>query len=609
MPPSRAAPRARVAVIGSGLAGLACAHRLAPTCDVHVIEAAPALGLDSASIVVRQPTPPTASDTLAAPPARPAVRVDVPMRSLNYGYYPETCALYTQLGLTLRPTEFTYSFATSSPPSLPAGDAPSDDSAPPSSTASMTDDADAPRSVPARTPRRAPAPHTLYNGASGLRGVGLPSMHRWQAAEQRVQARSASRGLPRPVRLAATLLCLVLGVGHYALWWAGLAWSYLLLIPYVLYHHHTGHLRDPSHHLAQTSVATWLGTAPVERKLPSTRPPPPRWGYGRLLTRTFAEQMLLPLMSAVMTCPLSEAGEAPVADVLEYVAATFLRAHARVQGGVARVQSALIQRIPKAHLHVSARVVGLAPTEEGTVQLLLAPSDGGAPGSLSPAWAVFDHVVLATPADLGGELLERYLHSHLDKGGEEHSGLRRLFVQALTSVPYTPVTVVNHTDRHLLPPCPADWRDLNLVLPSFGGQTMATHVLAKDFPSANGPQVLLQTTAPQERTGLTPRPATILSTATMRRARSTLASRRIQGDALFRWAPRMQRRRAHLLSLAGIGRWDLTLGAAQGVPLVEHGSQARIWACGSWSPGIPLLEGCVRSARLVADAIIALEEA
>lgn len=47
-------------------------------------------------------------------------------------------------------------------------------------------------------------------------------------------------------------------------------------------------------------------------------------------------------------------------------------------------------------------------------------------------------------------------------------------------------------------------------------------------------------------------------------------------------------------------------GAEEGAaPLdVDEVRTPGIWACGSWSPGIPLLEGCVTSSKLVVEALL-----
>ncbi|KAK7688299.1 hypothetical protein QCA50_008670 [Cerrena zonata] len=131
----------KVAVVGSGLAGLTAAYRLSKVkrlddveFEVHLFEKASSLGMDSRSV------------SLDLPGCEEEYRVDVPMRSFQGGYYPQLIALYKHLGVKFRTTDFSYSFSTLSP----------------SSTG---------------TPLRGENMKTvmIYNGSSGTRGVGIPS--------------------------------------------------------------------------------------------------------------------------------------------------------------------------------------------------------------------------------------------------------------------------------------------------------------------------------------------------------------------------------------------------------------------------------------------------
>jgi predicted NAD/FAD-binding protein len=89
-------PRTKVAVIGSGLAGLTASHLLNnEDVEVHLFERASALGMDSESITI------------------PGLgkRVTVPMRSYQGGYYPRLIELYKRIGVVSRETDYTYSFS------------------------------------------------------------------------------------------------------------------------------------------------------------------------------------------------------------------------------------------------------------------------------------------------------------------------------------------------------------------------------------------------------------------------------------------------------------------------------------------------------------------
>ncbi|KAK9449489.1 uncharacterized protein V1518DRAFT_416141 [Limtongia smithiae] len=100
-PPCR---KIKVAVIGTGLAGLATAYYLTQASDndinydVHLFDERPTIGFDSQSV--------TATDRDGV-----SRRVDVPMRSFAGGYYTRVIALYKSLGLKFRDARFTYSFS------------------------------------------------------------------------------------------------------------------------------------------------------------------------------------------------------------------------------------------------------------------------------------------------------------------------------------------------------------------------------------------------------------------------------------------------------------------------------------------------------------------
>lgn len=126
----------RVAVVGSGLAGLTAAYLLAAShpendiaFDVHLFEKAPTLGMDASSVSIGNAA------------LGQEWRIDVPMRSFQGGYYPRLIALYTKLGVAFRQADFSYSFSRFSQVEKSAG---------------------------LRTTM-------IYNGASGSRGVGRPA--------------------------------------------------------------------------------------------------------------------------------------------------------------------------------------------------------------------------------------------------------------------------------------------------------------------------------------------------------------------------------------------------------------------------------------------------
>ena len=93
---------AKIAVIGSGIAGMSCAWLASASDSAHValFEAAPTLGMDAHSVDVVLP----GKDGSPTP-----MRIDVPLRVFSEDYYPNLCALYRHLGLELHREDYSAS--------------------------------------------------------------------------------------------------------------------------------------------------------------------------------------------------------------------------------------------------------------------------------------------------------------------------------------------------------------------------------------------------------------------------------------------------------------------------------------------------------------------
>jgi hypothetical protein len=226
----------------------------------------------------------------------------------------------------------------------------------------------------------------------------------------------------------------------------------------------------------------------------------------------------------------------------------------------------------------------------------------------------FHHIIFGTQANHAVPLLASYLSSLPSKS------LQRTMVEdqirCLQAFQYRPTIVINHTDGTLLPDTPEDRRDLNLICldtascPKFSktaagpncvssSYTMATHVLPP--PSAYPPHLpaIYQTTNPI----LSPCEDSILSVARLERAVLTIEAKNAL-PGLYREIGR----KWWQCAVQGTGGLGPLQGAGKLSLVAEETKGPGIWFCGSYAyPGIPLLEGCVVSAKNVVEAIVRLE--
>ncbi|OAA79161.1 Monooxygenase [Akanthomyces lecanii RCEF 1005] len=102
-PQTDAAQKTRVAIIGSGLAGLATAHLLhndrESRFNVALFEQAETLSLDAASVTLKNATTGVSE------------RVNIPPRSVTRGYYPNLTQMYDHLRIPLRSVRYTFLYA------------------------------------------------------------------------------------------------------------------------------------------------------------------------------------------------------------------------------------------------------------------------------------------------------------------------------------------------------------------------------------------------------------------------------------------------------------------------------------------------------------------
>ncbi|MFK8052458.1 MAG: NAD(P)/FAD-dependent oxidoreductase [Woeseiaceae bacterium] len=88
----------KIAVIGSGIAGLSAAWLLSQKHEVTIFEKFEHLGMDAHSLEVKG--------------EQGTARIDVPLRVFFDGFYPNLTALYQELGIEFKPVNYSASFGT-----------------------------------------------------------------------------------------------------------------------------------------------------------------------------------------------------------------------------------------------------------------------------------------------------------------------------------------------------------------------------------------------------------------------------------------------------------------------------------------------------------------
>ena len=83
--------RKRIAVVGSGVAGLSAAYLLAREHDVTIFEREAAVGMDAHSLDAH------------------GARMDIPLRVFSESYYPNLCSLYRRIGVKYRAADYSFS--------------------------------------------------------------------------------------------------------------------------------------------------------------------------------------------------------------------------------------------------------------------------------------------------------------------------------------------------------------------------------------------------------------------------------------------------------------------------------------------------------------------
>lgn len=348
--------------------------------------------------------------------------VDVPMRSFQGGYYPLLIALYTHLGLPLAPQRFTFSFSALRTRGHAHGHG--------------------------HAGRAALRPADTYFIHAGSSGVSRPSL---------------------PGRAWASPLALVRAVVDFVV--VAICYLALLVTAFLSWH---GRLPK-----AWGSDATF---AQVVDGVAHVLDRPHRWVHTRLGPRfkAFAADIVLPLFSAVGTMTADDVWATPAHYVLDYIHAGAGTSHYAVGGGrsardVAQSLAAPIRAQGDDHVRLGTAIRSIryrAATATVAAGLTLS-LDGGDELDV-------DRVVIATQASAARALLAG-LEASLVVGGARTEARRVARMRtALAEVRYRDTIVATHRDASVLPHA-LDVRDINLVQPQAhtqvaGGATESTDI-------------------------------------------------------------------------------------------------------------------------------------
>ncbi|CAE6422196.1 unnamed protein product [Rhizoctonia solani] len=299
-------PTIKVAVVGSGLAGLTSAYLLAKhqpadaDFEVHIFEKSSVLGMDAESLTVKVPGN---SNTEKAK----EMRVDVPMRSIQggtvqgVGPYAKLMKFYDHLDVPLKLHNYSYSFS--------------------SRTAASFE----PNACRVKT-------HMLYNGDSGRAGVGIPSKI-YAAQESKITV------LLDLIRwLFATLVL----IAHYIR---------LLFLSRPA-------SRTPTH-LCRETLRAWAQRTTRQNLI-----------FRVLGWEAFVADVIVPLFSAVCTASITDIWEHPAAEILDYIWLTLETHHYHAADGVRDIVSRLASPISQRNIHLGTEVDALiANTSDSTASV------------------------------------------------------------------------------------------------------------------------------------------------------------------------------------------------------------------------------------------------
>ncbi|KAJ3143136.1 hypothetical protein HK100_008255 [Physocladia obscura] len=561
-------PLVRVAIVGSGLAGMTAAHVLAQTTGIRVtlIERNPGIGMDAGSIPVPCDCQACNSETDIDAGADTkthrnsldstsniqsrfssrthiSTRIDVPMRSFSPGYYPYLTSLYDSLRIPYKQSDDSTSFFT------------------------LTNSAD-PQTVFA-SPASFPTKLEITTGKTAqfaeIKNRGLASYFTFSCV--RLPGFDSIFRIPDLPPLQ--------NVVHY---FSELKVRYLIL-------------RDYS--ALRRFAVECMKTGTIQQA---------KEGHGHLANKTFGDCMhsfgysnefwstFLAFFSIMCTCTFEDVKAYPAYVILEFCAVTNSNGKmCFVTCSIKDVCDRLVE--PVQTIQNSTTVCGIRHNEQTSKFIIttVPTSEAHLPQcEQTNTWHEYDHVIFATQANQASRILQSTATENV-KNDNLYTNFISRAVQVLNQFPYTKSLVVCHTDTALMPASRSEWRCLNFgVLEKHTKNpyspvskqshaegyivddlAMCTHYSQMTTAVPDGVPPLFQTTNPV----MLPAANSIISATWYERA----------------------------VVRAG------TATALRNLKLLQGGGGG-VWFVGSYiCDGIPLLEGCVTSAVAAARAIVEKE--
>ncbi|KAJ1665342.1 hypothetical protein IW140_001489 [Coemansia sp. RSA 1813] len=307
-------------------------------------------------------------------------------------------------------------------------------------------------------------------------------------------------------------------------------------------------MRMPDHGLLQGSSQN-MGSITIGQYLQQGR-----------YERAFVDQVFIPFIASLLTCSLEAAAAYPANTILHFTTKVLFGSRIRkAKNGIQEVCDILTRGLSSVHLGTSIKE--MIPCDAGTGaksnQVCLVSGDGER--------RYFDEVVLATPADVAALLLSTGNKEESKYGSAEYPPNE--LIKALQSVPYEDTYVVTHRDKAVMPTNRDEWRGVNIRTTAGGSNAMASHWINYVEQTTSGCKFstqVFQTVDPLVALDK----AKIISTTRFHRSLVTVESQR-------------QINTVH-----------------------THQGKCGIWFVGTYtSPGVPLLEGCVRTSVDVVRAM------